>query len=235
MMAKSRATGTFVHTAATAVTTPDTVETAVEAAMEGNGDPEDGDSRDSDDSNSNSNLNKIPMQMDIDIPSSFTNTFSSPSLSHLTSDTPATSPPSVPSHTSKGKQKQSAHDSDEGEPIASSKSKRHSNARYNMKSNMKSSVQESKGLGPAMMTNVAGTLNCLSDAMVMSVSATPQGVIQSAVQIIQQGHDNLMENKCMYLTKIVSDNANKASAYIAQDKLKSRYRWIMMELEPYCE
>jgi C4-type Zn-finger protein len=135
----------------------------------------------------------------------------------------------------KGKQKQSAHDSDEGKSIASSKSKRHSNARSNTKSHMKSSAQESKGLGPAMMTNVAGTLNRLSDAMVMSVSATPQGAIQSAVQRIQQGHDNLMENGCMYLTKIVSDNANKASAYIAQAKLKSCYRWIMMELKPYRE
>jgi hypothetical protein len=86
-----------------------------------------------------------------------------------------------------------------------------------------------------MMMNVAGTLNCLSDAMVMSVSATPQGVIQSAVQKIQQGHDNLTENESMYLTKIVSDNANKASAYIAQDKPKHCYRWIMMELEPYRE
>jgi hypothetical protein len=57
----------------------------------------------------------------------------------------------------------------------------------------------------------------------------------SLVQKIQQGHDNLMENKSMYLTKIVSDNANKASAYIAQDKLKHYYHWIMMELEPYCE
>ena len=54
--------------------------------------------------------------------------------------------------------------------------------------------------------------------MFMSVSATPQGAIQSAVQNIHQGHDKLTENERMYLTKIVSDNANKASAYIAQDK-----------------
>jgi len=149
--------------------------------------------------------------------------------SHITSDTTATSPPSVPSRASKGKRKQSACDPDEDEPT-SSKSKRHSNT----KSNTKSSAQESR-LGPAMMTNVAGTLNHLSDAMFMSVSATPQGAIQSAVQKIQQGHDKLTENERMYLTKIVSDNANKASAYIAQDKPKSRCRWIMMELEPYRE
>jgi hypothetical protein len=40
MMAKLRATRAFVHTATMAITTPDTVETAVEAAMEDNGDPE---------------------------------------------------------------------------------------------------------------------------------------------------------------------------------------------------
>jgi hypothetical protein len=98
MMAKSRATGAFVHTATMAITTPDTIETAVEAAMEGNRDPKDGDSGDSD-GNSNINSNNIPMQMDIDIcniSSSSTNTFPSPSLSHLTSDTPATSPPLFP-------------------------------------------------------------------------------------------------------------------------------------------
>jgi hypothetical protein len=32
-------------------------------------------------------------------------------------------------------------------------------------------------IGPAMMTSIAGTLNHLSDAMVMSVSATPQDAI----------------------------------------------------------
>jgi hypothetical protein len=104
MMAESRATGASVHTATMTITTPDTIETAVEAAIKGNRDPEDGDSGDSDD-NGNSNGNNIPMQMDINIcniSSSSTNTFLSPSLSYLTSDTPAMFPPSVSSHTSKG-------------------------------------------------------------------------------------------------------------------------------------
>jgi hypothetical protein len=76
MMAKSRATGVFVHTATTAVTTPATIETAVEAAMEGNKDDGSGDSN----GNGNSNSNNIPTQMDINlynIPSSSTNPFPS--------------------------------------------------------------------------------------------------------------------------------------------------------------
>jgi Cys-tRNA synthase (O-phospho-L-seryl-tRNA:Cys-tRNA synthase) len=110
----------------------------------------------------------------------------------------------------------------------SSKSKHYSNT----KSNAKFSAQES-GLDPVMMTNITNTLNCLSDAMIMSVSATTQGAIQSVMQKIQQGHDELMKNEHMYLTKIVSDNANKASAYIVQDNSKICHHWIKMELEPY--
>ena len=160
------------------------------------------------------------MQMNINIhniSSSSANTFLF--LSHTTLDTTVTSPLSVPSHALKDKWKQSVHDPDEDEFIMSSKLKHHSNT----KSNTKSSVQESR-LGPTMMTNVAGALNCLSDAMVMSVSATPQGVIQSVLQKIQQGHDKLMENEHMYLTKVVSD---KASAYITQNKPKSHYCQII--------
>jgi hypothetical protein len=81
-----------------------------------------------------------------------------------------------------------------------------------------------------------GALDRLSDAMVKSVEATTQGAIQAAVEKIngaQGTDDSLTPAERLYLTRLVADQPNKASAYIAQKNSVIRRAWIRLELLPF--
>lgn len=154
---------------------------------------------------------------------------SAPSTSHTSSLTTPVSVKSRSSGGSKGKRKQSALDDVESQ----GSSKRHSatpSSRHSAQRNVNQTA------GPALISNVSGSLLRLSDAMIQSVVSTTQGAIQAAVEKINgsQGmEDQLNITERAFLTRLVSDNANKASAYLAQRQSTNRRLWIRMELGPF--
>jgi len=164
----------------------------------------------------------------------------------LTTHTGLTTPASMSSGGSKGKRKRSAlQDLDGTNPLstkrhtASQASSRHpshpvapSKPASSQQSSSRRDDRESIA-GAAVLSNVQGTLNRISDAIVKSVEATTQGVIQAAVEKIngaQGTEDKLTQAERLYLIRLLADQPNKASAYVAQHDPNLRRAWIRMEL-----
>jgi len=92
------------------------------------------------------------------------------------------------------------------------------------------------GTSTPTMATVQGALDHLVDATVKSVEATTQGAIQAAVAKIdgaQRTEDSLTPAERLYLIRLVTDQPNKASAYIAQQDSVLRRAWIRLELLPF--
>lgn len=73
--------------------------------------------------------------------------------------------------------------------------------------------------------------------LVQSLASTTQSAVLSAVEKINgsQGtyKDMLSPTEQMYLTRLVSTETGKASAYLGQHDSVKRRRWILVELLPF--